>query len=211
MKNVLRSCCAVLMCVAGANAAVLDDPTDLDLSGIVKAINFGDTTDQVVGGVKFRAVPANSTLDEVKNVAQGMVSVRQNGQTLPELGDGEQTASKDRVCKSPAEELRRDPFHQTTRIALQSHGRPVLRHDRAAGRQAPLPPLMPKFSANGLDFVVIQQIRQRSQLKNRRLILAGFRERRYTPQQASLPSRKGFCSTFSSTRPAFLIAQNRLS
>ncbi len=88
MKNVLRSCCAVLMCVAGANAAVLDEPADLDLSGVVKAINFGDTTDQVIGGVTFRAAPVNSTVDEVKNVAQGMVKVGQNGQTLPELGDG---------------------------------------------------------------------------------------------------------------------------
>ncbi|KKK86615.1 hypothetical protein LCGC14_2761480, partial [marine sediment metagenome] len=88
MKNVLRSCCAVLMCVAGASAGVLDEPTDLDLSGVVKAINFGNTTNQVIGGVTFLAAPANSTVDEVKNVAQGMVSAGQGVQTLPELGDG---------------------------------------------------------------------------------------------------------------------------
>ena len=88
MKNVLRSCCALLMCVAGANAAVLDEPTDLDLSDVVKAINFGDTTDQVIGGVTFLAAPVNSTVDEVKNVASGMVNVGASNQTLPELGDG---------------------------------------------------------------------------------------------------------------------------
>ncbi len=90
MKNVLRSCCALLMCVAGANAEVLDEPTDLDLSGVVKAINFGNTTDQVIGGVTFLAAPANSTVDGVKNVAPGMVSVGQNGQTSPELGSNKE-------------------------------------------------------------------------------------------------------------------------
>jgi len=88
MKNALRSCCAVLMCVAGANAAVLDQPADLDLKDAVKVINFGETANQAIGGVTFRAAPANSTVDGVKNVAQGMVHVGQHRQTLPNIGSG---------------------------------------------------------------------------------------------------------------------------
>jgi len=76
----------MLTCVAGANAEVLDQPTDLNLSGVIKAINFGETANQAIGGVTFRAAPANSTVDGVKNVAQGMVRVGQHRQTLPDIG-----------------------------------------------------------------------------------------------------------------------------
>lgn len=45
---------------AVAGTEVLDQPTDLDLTDVVKAINFGDTTDQEIGGVAFLAAPAIS-------------------------------------------------------------------------------------------------------------------------------------------------------
>ncbi|MDE0874818.1 MAG: DUF1592 domain-containing protein, partial [Acidimicrobiales bacterium] len=68
------------------NAQSLNDPADLDLDTVFSAINFGVTTDQVIGGVSFRAATANSTVDGVKNSAVGTVGVHQNGQTLPEIG-----------------------------------------------------------------------------------------------------------------------------
>ncbi len=89
MTRVLFTCLALLMSAA-VNAEVLDEPADLDLGGAVKAINFGVTTDQAIGGVMFLAAPVNSTVDGVKNVAQGMVAVGQHGQTLPDLGGGKE-------------------------------------------------------------------------------------------------------------------------
>ena len=53
MKRVLITCCALLMSLpAAGSATVFDKPTDLVLTGAVKAINFGKTTDQVIGGVR---------------------------------------------------------------------------------------------------------------------------------------------------------------
>ncbi len=89
MRRELITCLVLLSsATARANTVVLDEPADLDLSGIVTAINFGDTTDQVIGGVKFRAAPANATVQRVTNRAIGAVKVGQHGQTLPELGSG---------------------------------------------------------------------------------------------------------------------------
>jgi len=84
----LVTLCFVVLWSAGAaaGAEVLDQPTDLDLTGVVKAINFGDTSDQVIDGVTFLAAPANSVVDGVKNVAQGMVAVGDHRQTLPDVG-----------------------------------------------------------------------------------------------------------------------------
>ena len=87
MRKLLTTCVVVLWSAgAVAGAEVLDQPSDLDLTGVVKAINFGKTTDQVIGGVTFRASPANLTVDGVKNVAQGMVHVGQHRQTVPDIG-----------------------------------------------------------------------------------------------------------------------------
>jgi len=87
MKRILILCCALLVSAAArTDAKVLDQPSDLDLSDVIKAINFGKTTDQVIGGVTFLAAPANATVDGVKNVAQGMVTVGQHRQTLPDIG-----------------------------------------------------------------------------------------------------------------------------
>ena len=87
MKKISITCFMLLSSIAGgADAEVLDEPTDLDLAGVIKAINFGETADHVIGGVTFRAAPANSAVDGVKNVAQGMVRVGQHRQTLPDVG-----------------------------------------------------------------------------------------------------------------------------
>ncbi len=51
---------------APVNAQILNKPADLELDAVVAAINFGITTDQVIGGVTFRAATANSTVGGVK-------------------------------------------------------------------------------------------------------------------------------------------------
>ena len=87
MRTVSITCFVFMSSVvAGANAEVLDEPTDLDLTGVVKAINFGKTTDQMIGGVTFLAAPENATTSGVTNRATGAVAVGQYDQTLPELG-----------------------------------------------------------------------------------------------------------------------------
>ena len=86
------------------NAQSLNDPADLDLDTVFSAINFGVTTDQVIGGVSFRAATANSTVDGVNNSAVGTVGVHQNGQTLPEIGSSnddnalEQILGNKQIC-----------------------------------------------------------------------------------------------------------------
>ena len=98
MKNTLLAWCVLLLImVAEPRAEILDQPTDIDLTDVVKAINFGDTTDQVIGGVTFYAAPANSTVDGVKNAAQGMVKVGQHGQTLPEVGSSKEDDALEQI------------------------------------------------------------------------------------------------------------------
>ena len=79
----------ILLAVSvAASATVLETPGDLDLTDVVKAINFGVTTDQVIGGVTFHAADANSTVDGVINTAQGAVGVGGGGQVMPNIGSG---------------------------------------------------------------------------------------------------------------------------
>ena len=65
-RNIRYTFAITAVTQAAEGAKVLDRPTDLDLSGVVKAINFGETANQAIGGVIFRAAPANSTVDGVK-------------------------------------------------------------------------------------------------------------------------------------------------
>ena len=94
MKNVARKallvfCSFVLSVITLAEGKVIDSPGDLDLKDVVKAINFGNTTDQVIGQVTFRAAAANSTVDGVKNSAAGTVGAGFANQTLPNVGSGD--------------------------------------------------------------------------------------------------------------------------
>jgi len=91
-------CCLLLVsAVVEANAKVLDQPTDLDLSGVIKAINFGKTTDQVIGPVKFHAAAANTTVNGVKNLAGGMVHVGQYRQTMPNIDPGKDNDALEQI------------------------------------------------------------------------------------------------------------------
>ena len=86
-NRTLITCLLMLSSVAApVNAQILNKPADLELDAVVAAINFGITTDQVIGGVTFRAETANSTVDGVKNSAVGTVGVNQYKQTLPKIG-----------------------------------------------------------------------------------------------------------------------------
>jgi hypothetical protein len=86
-NHIFSACLVILISIASqVHAAVLDQPAHLELDDVVVAINFGITTDQVIGGVTFRAATANSTVGGLKNSAAGMVHVKQYKQTLPEMG-----------------------------------------------------------------------------------------------------------------------------
>ena len=85
--HILSLCVVILFGIASQlNADVLEHPARLELEAVVVAINFGTTTDQTIGGVIFRAAPANSTVAGLKNRAIGAVGVKQHQQTLPEVG-----------------------------------------------------------------------------------------------------------------------------
>jgi hypothetical protein len=85
--HILLACSVTVTSVASqVNTEALDQPAQLELTAVVAAINFGTTTDQVIGGVTFRAATANSTVDGLKNSAVGAVGIRQYEQTLPEMG-----------------------------------------------------------------------------------------------------------------------------
>ena len=93
--SISTSCIILLAVAVAAGATVLEAPGGLDLKDVVKAINFGITTDQVIGGVTFRAAGANSTVDGVKNTAMDMVGVGPviwgdgGTPTIPNIGSGD--------------------------------------------------------------------------------------------------------------------------
>jgi len=101
MVRVSFSAAVVAWCFTPTQAAegakVLDQPSDLDLTGVVKAINFGNSSDQTISGVRFRAAPANATVDGVKNVAQGMVKVGSGSQTVPHIGDSDEDNALEQI------------------------------------------------------------------------------------------------------------------
>ncbi|MCP4376722.1 MAG: LamG domain-containing protein, partial [bacterium] len=52
---------------------LLDEPADLDLTNVFKAINFGVTTDQTIGSTVFLASTFNTTVDGVTNTGGGAI------------------------------------------------------------------------------------------------------------------------------------------
>ena len=85
--HILSTCVVILFGIASqVNADVLEHPARLELEAVVGAINFGTITDRSIGGVIFRAAPANSTVAGLRNRAIGAVGVKQHQQTLPEVG-----------------------------------------------------------------------------------------------------------------------------
>jgi alpha-N-acetylglucosaminidase len=64
----------------------LDEPTDLDLTNVVKAINFGNTTNQTIGGTTFKASGSNTTVDNVTNTATAAIAAGYSSGTIPIIG-----------------------------------------------------------------------------------------------------------------------------
>jgi hypothetical protein len=71
--------------VAGGNPAITMDDNP-DLLQVVKAINFGDTTDQTVSGVNFLTARFNTTVDGVTNTAGADVPAGWSGASTPVIG-----------------------------------------------------------------------------------------------------------------------------
>jgi hypothetical protein len=65
--------------------AIVKSQADLDLKDVIKAINFGNTNDLYIGGVKFTAAAVNTTINGVTNKATGDVYSGQYGQKLPAI------------------------------------------------------------------------------------------------------------------------------
>ena len=66
---------------------LLDEPADLDLTNVLRAINFGVTTDQTISGVLFSAADAGATVDGVTNTASGSIYTGQYDMTVADIGD----------------------------------------------------------------------------------------------------------------------------
>ena len=64
---------------------IVKSQADLEFNEVVKAINFGDTKDLHIGGVKFTAAAVNTTVNGVTNKATGDVFSGQYGQRLPAI------------------------------------------------------------------------------------------------------------------------------
>ncbi|MDA7902870.1 PSD1 and planctomycete cytochrome C domain-containing protein [Mariniblastus sp.] len=64
---------------------IVKSQADLEFNEVVKAINFGDTKDLHIGGVKFTAAAVNTTINGVTNKATGDVFSGQYGQKLPAI------------------------------------------------------------------------------------------------------------------------------
>ena len=73
--------------------AILKSQADLDLKGVIKAMNFGDTKGLTVGDVRFSAAAVKTTVDGVTNTAVGDVYCGEFGQKLPQI-EKEKTALK---------------------------------------------------------------------------------------------------------------------
>ncbi len=78
---------------------ILDNESDLDLEGVIKAINFGQTKDVQIGDVRFAAAAANSTVDAVTNKAAGDVYSGEYAQKIPQITVGPLPETNDDLSK----------------------------------------------------------------------------------------------------------------
>jgi hypothetical protein len=99
-KTICVFCFILFSVIMPAEGKVLSNPDDLDFNNVVKAINFGNTTDQIIRGVTFYAAAANSTANGVKNRAKGSVGVGYAGQTLPNIGSGSDKDALEQILGS---------------------------------------------------------------------------------------------------------------
>jgi len=86
-RTLIASLAMLISTVAGANDRILDRPRDLRLLGVVKAINFGSTTDQKIGEVTFLAAGANATVDGVTNAAESAAEIAADSPSFPKIGE----------------------------------------------------------------------------------------------------------------------------
>ncbi len=77
------------------SATIVKSIADLDLKDVIKAINFGDTTNLNVGDVKFAAAAVNTTVDGVTNTARGDVHAGEFQQKLPFVAQTKPVASSE--------------------------------------------------------------------------------------------------------------------
>jgi hypothetical protein len=73
--------------------AIVKSQADLDLKGVIKAMNFGDTKGLTIGDIRFSAAAVKTTVDGVTNTAVGDVYCGEFGQKLPQI-EKEKTALK---------------------------------------------------------------------------------------------------------------------
>jgi len=77
---------ATLLSVSTSAAAVITTPSDLDLTNVVKSINFGNTSNQTIGSTIFLAAATGTTVNGVTNNATDMLSAGQFGGAIPVYG-----------------------------------------------------------------------------------------------------------------------------
>ncbi len=102
----------LVLCVAGAaNAALVNGAADLNLTDVVKAINFGEdavidagggtlATNETVGSTTFLVSNVNVTVDGVTNTASDGVSIGFWDASSPEFGSTTDDDALERVFAS---------------------------------------------------------------------------------------------------------------
>ncbi len=134
------------------STGVVETELDLDLEGVIKAINFGDTKDVQIGDVLFVAAAANSTVDGVTNKAAGDVFSGEHAQKLPQITVAALAATHDELLKVqlPAHSSRGGLLGMGSILTVTSHptrtsavDRGLWVYEKLFGKHLPDPPVVP--------------------------------------------------------------------
>ncbi|MDE0937591.1 MAG: DUF1592 domain-containing protein [Mariniblastus sp.] len=141
---------------AAVSTTVVQSEMDLDLKEILKTINFGDTKDLNIGGTKFVAAAANSTVDGVTNKASGDVYAGEFGQKLPAIQKEKmnRTLGDDLVkIQLPANSSRGGLLGMGSILTVTSHptrtsavDRGLWVYEKLFGKHLPEPPDVPALA-----------------------------------------------------------------
>ena len=137
---------------AGVSTRIVKTEADLDLKDVLKAINFGDTKDVLIGDVQFVAAPANSTVDSVTNKAAGDVFAGEFAQKRPQVTVAALPDTSDELMKVqlPANSTRGGLLGMGSVLTVTSHptrtsavDRGLWVYEKLFGKRLPDPPIVP--------------------------------------------------------------------
>ncbi len=139
--------------VRSVSKGILKSNSDIDLKGVIKAINFGQTRNLTIANVKFSAAAVNTTVDGVTNKAAGDVYAGQFSQKLPEIlkDKSHQLLADDLVkVQLPTDSSRGGLLGMGSILTVTSHptrtsavDRGLWVYEKLFGKHLPDPPVVP--------------------------------------------------------------------